>query len=306
MPEPLSVKLQMDEDAPADYLNVVFPIDINSKTDSENFPEIKYIKAYDNEKNRLIFDGILDEQICKCSSSACVLELHARSYAALLLDNEAKPGSYSIPSLKSIFEHHAKQYGFKGYKGSDESFSSVFQVSKGMSEWEVIDTFCREYLNKKLRVSPARFIDASDKYSEQELYFSNKDLEQNNYSYISSNIKRYKLISQVNMRCSKDGTYSTKADNINCSSREVERKRYIDCVNSDSPAFVAQKIIEESNKDSFELKLICPGDIFLELFDSATVDDSIVGYIPGLYVASIGYSLDGDLEKCDISLRKKV
>src|SRR5699024_3417624 len=84
---------------------------------------------------RVLFAGIVDEQVLSEDGDGITVELSARSRAALLLDNEAQPQIYYMPSLKLLFERHAAPCGFTGYLGRDEVFGGAFTVEKGMSEW---------------------------------------------------------------------------------------------------------------------------------------------------------------------------
>ena len=56
----------------------------------------------------LVFRGIVDQQDTKISPQGNRLRLVARSLAALLLDNEALPQTYINPSLRGLFERHAR------------------------------------------------------------------------------------------------------------------------------------------------------------------------------------------------------
>lgn len=80
-----------------------------------------------------------------------MLEIAARSMAALLLDNEAIPQTYAYPSLPLLFERHGKPYGFTEWEGEPSGFSVPFTITKGMSEWEVLSLFCSRYLKVPLQ-----------------------------------------------------------------------------------------------------------------------------------------------------------
>lgn len=301
---PVSAKLSIEEETPADSLDITFAIDLTN-IEEKTFPEIKYIKVFDDKNKILVFNGILDEQIVKISQNGAYLELHARSMAALLLDNEANPCVYSLPSLKDIFKNHIEQYGFAGFNGNEESFSKPFEVNKGTSQWEALSRFCKEYLNAFPRVEPSTFINITKNYNEKEICFSNELNDSINYLYISENTKRFKVISEVNLRCSKDGVYSTTIVNEKSKNRDIKRKRYIDPISSSDPVYVADNIINKSNLDSYEIKIICPGFINLSLYDCAQIKDKILGYIDKLYVSAINYSINSSLEKCEITLKKR-
>ena len=108
---PYSVKLNRSKDAPCDDISVTFPIEslIN---------EIKFINVYNQDK--LVFKGIVDQQTIEYTESGIFLNIIARSLAAYLVDNEAKPQTYYCPSLKTIFEKHIKPFGFKGFIGNEK------------------------------------------------------------------------------------------------------------------------------------------------------------------------------------------
>lgn len=50
-----------------------------------------------------MFRGIVDEQIETISESGIILEINARSLAALLLDNEAMPQSCCLPDMQLLW-----------------------------------------------------------------------------------------------------------------------------------------------------------------------------------------------------------
>ena len=79
---PISVQINVHEDAPADDMTVIFPL-------IEQVPKIATIRVWNGEKP--IFSGIIDEQIMGVTKNGAMLKLIARSRAALLLDNEAMP-----------------------------------------------------------------------------------------------------------------------------------------------------------------------------------------------------------------------
>ena len=80
---------------------------------------------------RVLFAGIVDEQVLSESGDGITVELSARSRAALLLDNEARPQIYYMPSLKLMFERHAAPYGFTGYLGRDRGVWRGIHGGKG-------------------------------------------------------------------------------------------------------------------------------------------------------------------------------
>ena len=163
LPAPNRLRLRRDEDAPADSLEVKLPAGNGVGT-------LCGLQCLDGQGN-LLFEGIVDEQSISEAAQGCWVELSARSRAALLLDNEAQPQAYRMPSLKLLFERHAAPYGFTGYLGNDEVFGGVYTVEKGVSEWQALEGFCKTFLGVS-PVARGRVLDASGAKQEGILDFA--------------------------------------------------------------------------------------------------------------------------------------
>ncbi len=79
------------------------------------------------EEGEVVFFGPVDELQRRFSSEGCMLEIVARSMAALLLENEAIPQTYAYPSLPLLFERHGKPYGFTEWEGNPADFLFLLQ-----------------------------------------------------------------------------------------------------------------------------------------------------------------------------------
>lgn len=303
---PVFVRINKDEKAPADSIYAEFPLD-TSTHGAQKLSSIKEVRVYADKDSRLVFDGIVDEQLVKVSDKGCILELSGRSVATFLLDNEAMPQTYCMPSLRTIFERHVKPYGFLGYKGSDSSFSGEFVVKKGMSEWEVLCTFCEQFLGVVPRITAGKIIDVTQQETTYPITFSNHD-EGIKYTAISEENNPYKLISQVNVRTSKDGSYKTKFTNDLALRLGVTREIYIDSMEDITPAITAKRIIDEGNANYYQIALSCPNSMSAinTISKAAIIDDAHIGYITGMKLKSISYILGNNTEKCDIVLNKGV
>ena len=305
---PVSVSLSMDEDAPADSLKANFAVtndpDIYKLIAND---QLSKIKIYDDQKSRLIFNGLIDEQSSSISGNGLFINLVARSTASLLLDNEAKPQIYNSISTDILFNRHIKPYGFSAYQPSNNRrFNCLFEVNKGLSEWQVIENFCNDFLFKIPRVTPSNIINFMDDYNDSGVIFSNKDTDAIHYSSIEQSFKRFKLISEVFVRNKKDGGYDTKISDSISLNKNIHRRRYINAVGDlKSPSFRGQQLIKDANLSYFELKIKHPGPIVLQLLDKATVDDEILGLMPDLIASSINYSLGASSESCTITFRKE-
>lgn len=300
---PLYVRIDMDEDAPAHGLNVTFPIssDIN-----QNVEELNYIKVYSDDMEKLIFDGIVDEQETELSSSGAILKISSRSIVAILLDNEALPQTYYLPSIDTIFKRHVKPYGFNGYIGNNKQFSTSFKVKKGMSEWSVLESFCNDFLEVTPFFTNDRKLDITGGTSGENIIFSNKG-DGFKYTSISKNVKRCDLISEVFVRCQKDGSYSNRIYSQKNIDSGIIKKCYLNSLDDiKTPVFRGEQIINKSLRDSFEINLVCIGGIFTEIGASASILDDSIGDINNLVVSNIRYRLSLSGEFCEVKLKYKI
>lgn len=91
---PKSVTLIREKNVPADSLDVLFLSGING---------IEYAEIAVFDGSKCVFRGIVDEQVETISESGIILEINARSLAALLLDNEAMPQSCCLPDMQLFY-----------------------------------------------------------------------------------------------------------------------------------------------------------------------------------------------------------
>lgn len=293
---PLKVEINKSQDAPADDLEVTF-------LNNFEIPEIKSIKAY-NEGD-LIFDGIVDVQEYLKNNKGKFLNIISRSKAAILLDNEAYPQVYYTPSLFTIFNRHVKPYGFSKFIGDDKSFSTKFIVNKGMSEWEVLENFCVDYLKINPQVTVDGVIDVSGKNKNKQLLFSNSKVNAIKYSSITISNKRYKIYSEVFAKEVGKGEYNLHIENDAAINRDIKRKRYINLTNNEKATLsYAKNVVKTSNESSLEINLNCPCKVFAKIGDLVNLDDELFNQEENLFVYKIKYILDSSSERTILTLRK--
>lgn len=92
---------------------------------------------------RLLFYGPVDKQTFSCSEAGRLLTLEARDCTALLLDNEAQPRLYETVSMNDIYYNHVRRYGIERAISQNPRLQRQFTVTKGMSDFEVVEKFCR-------------------------------------------------------------------------------------------------------------------------------------------------------------------
>lgn len=133
--DPEEAALSYDRDAPADQLKAVFPAD-------RIWPELLEVLIYRDGKG--VFRGIVDEQNTRLAASGLSVELVCRSREALLLDNEAEPGTIKRPSWEALGRRLLEPLGLRAAGGGQPAAGELF-IPKGTSCWTVLAGFCRDY-----------------------------------------------------------------------------------------------------------------------------------------------------------------
>jgi hypothetical protein len=283
LPAPVSVKLNRTEGAPADGFTGIFPLKMTNGT-------ITGLHIYDANHD-LCFDGIVDEQKESCGGSN-MLTLVARSRAALLLDNEAIPQTYCMPSLTTIFTRHVKPYGFSSFIGNPKVCAGELAVTKGMSEWQAVEAFCTKFLKVTPRMVDSA-LDASGVRPQGSLLFSQSGVK---YSSITVQNKYCCLYSEL---LAQSGvTYSLAAQDSKAIALGVKRRRCL-AAGTDADA-----LIQTARSKAFSVTVSCPGEVPTKLLMDASVDDKALGTIDGLYISEIDYVLDSSGEITRFTLRR--
>lgn len=135
--EPMEAQLLYDSDAPASQLRAVFPAE-------KLWEDLAVVRVF--HQGQVAFGGIVDEQNTALSGEGFTVELIARSWEALLLDNEARPAVLRSPSLGLLWERYFQPLGLTSVVGDQSPKAGELAVEKGTSCWELLETFCRDYL----------------------------------------------------------------------------------------------------------------------------------------------------------------
>ena len=293
---PLEVTLNQAEDIPADDLELKFLC-------CGKIRELKELYVIKNNKN--IFSGIVDAQKVSIDSSGIFLNLISRSKVALLLDNEAIPQTYYVPSLLNIFNRHIKPYGFDFIIGDMRTFSNEFIVSKGMSEWEVLESFCADYLRVYPKINYDGTINATGKFMGNNILFSNVKSGVH-YSGIYENLNRYEIYSEVDVKATSVDSYSTIVKNDDVINKGISRRRLLNASNNvKTPALCGELLISKSIKNSYSICLNCPGNLDIHIGDKASLYDPILLNIDNLVVSEIKYTLNKKGENTKVILKKE-
>ncbi len=290
---PIYIVINQDENIPADDLSVTFPF-------IKNAPEFCTVEVKDG--NTVIFKGIVDEQQNISTEKNCYTKIIARSMAAMLLDNESKPVSYTNPSTSVIFNRHLAPNLIGEYRGEEFVLNGDLNISKGMSDWQAFSSFCLKAFNRIPRIDADGTADFNGVSSSESIKFSN--INGINYSSVKENTKRCKLISEVCVKTSPTDIYGTIIGSKSVKNRRVERRRYIDASASYSLT-VADLMLSNAINDSYEVTLVTPIKLLNILGADVSIEDSNIGTISGLKVSSIYYRQTPDGENTTIILKKE-
>ena len=291
---PLSMTIRMDENVPADDFSGVFAY--------SGVGELAGVCIYDDEKK--VFAGIVDEQESILSPDGRVLRVCARSLAAHLLDNEAMPQSYDHPSASLIYERHIKPYGIAWQDSDDATFFGELAVTKGMSQWTVLKSFCSACYSSSPRVTADGKLRMKGAGSEQTVIFSD-GAGGIAYTELRECRKRCEEISRVNIKVSDDAGYRYLLDNSGAISRGIRRERYLNAVLEKTPMTCADAMLANAAAASYEVRLVCPDRLLYSVGCGARVINRTTGVLDDLYISAVSYRMDADGEKTTLLLRRR-
>ncbi len=288
---PVSVRINRGEDAPADDFTGLFPWG----GADEPISRIRVMR-----EGQLCFFGFVDEQAREFTEDGAVLKIVARSRAALLLDNEAMPQAYCAPHFSTVFRRHAAPYGFSRYEIPPGGKTGEFSVSKGMSEWQVLESFCRRYLSAAPRITRGDVFLAGVRPADGPVVFGGLS---GGIPWTSLSIRRkdWERISDVFVQ-SKRGDYTTRVPDDETARMGIVRKRYLSASGGVSDA---GRVLAAARRRSFELELECPAWADAEPGTPAVVRGAPGGEISGLSVYQVSCSLTGDGERTAVVLRRE-
>lgn len=293
LPAPVSVVYNSEYSVPADDISLSLPYvgEIADKAD--------FIFAY--EGDRLVFKGIVDEVITLCNSGGLKTKINARSMAGILLDNEAQPNIYNSATADFIFKNNLKPFGFTEFEADNSPYYGNININKGMSEWQVLENFCRNRFSALPRIEGNGKVIFDGRLSSDKIFFS----EHGEYSFTSliKQIKKYRSVSEVRVRLTESGGYRSVLKNEHYNS-QVVRRRFVDALSGRRSLSTADKILDESVNSSFEITLECPYRLIDAAGKKAEVQSRASGTTADLYIHSLRYTLDKNGEKTTVVLRK--
>ena len=232
--EPVSMNLVSSSDAPADSLRITFAL-------SGDIPVVYSVRVQNGGDT--VFFGYADEQTETVCGSGVLLTVKARSLAAVLLDNEACPQVYCLPTMEMLFQRHFRPLGFEGYTGGDRVCRGDLVISKGMSEWQVLSRFCRSCGLEEPWVTHDGII-VTDGRQADTIFLDGASPRLR----LSRTVRRNALISDIYIRTSKADGYAYHMENDHARENKGLRIRYLNAADDfrRSPAY-AKKMMDAGN-----------------------------------------------------------
>lgn len=292
----LTIDLDCDERVPADSLTVCCPYDGALRRYADG------IKAFDGDKP--VFCGQLDNIATEKTAAGLLLRLNARSPAAGLLDNEAEPVTYRDPDAALMERRHLRPFGIVPVTTDTTPYFDTLRIDKGMSHWQVLRGFCRSRYGCEPRVTGDGRAFLNGERPEGTAVFSDQGGGIVYYALKESQ-KRYRLLSEIRLKFQQSNAYGSVLRNENPAAGGITRVRYVNAAADKITLATAQQMIENSNRDSYVLRLRCLGCQLQALGRRAVVEDSVLGRIDGLVAEQVRYTADSRGERSEIVLIKE-
>lgn len=297
LPEYADFEISREENVPADYLEVRFPY-------FENNGRLSRICLYDNDG--LLFKGICDEIVNIKSASGVFVRIYCRNMFALLIDNEAAPGTFTSITAQIIFDRYLKPLGFKDFAADGRALSGDFTVAKGTSVYSVLSEFCRIKYNATPRLSEDNVILFNPGDSGEKVVFSDKENKNRlNYSKIEFSICPCKLISKINVKTSETDFYTSALHNSFAENMGIVRERYLDSCSESTPMTCGYTMFKNTNKQYEEYSVHLNGLFLFSVGTSCEIYDFDLGDAKELYVSKVRCRSDKRGNASEITLKRK-
>lgn len=265
----VSVVLDRDESAAADALTVVFACDLCDRD---------FASVVVEHEETIIFSGIVDEQTETQTAAALLLEITARSRAALLLDNEAQPQVYHKPSMDELFRRHIEPLGFADYIGENKILNGEMSITKGMSVWQALAVFQAYCGGTEPLIRADGALDVSDSREVQTVILSSNIIIKKSHTK-----KRCAIISKVYMRGRNGAGYEIETENPLAQRLNICRVRYLNAANTVSTSLDSgTRLIGQGNNAYEYTELTCAGCVLCPVGTKIIIDGQGSGTLTAL------------------------
>jgi hypothetical protein len=237
----------------------------------------------------LLFEGAPDIKKDILSAQGALTFLEARSAAAALLDNQARPGQMLNPTAATVFKHYVAPYGFSLLAPKKSPALPLYTVYAGMSEWDAFVGFVRRAHRVTPYVSGRAVVIQRQPAGAAPFVVSNRGGAA--FSSLTREQIPYNIVSSVYLR-GPDGVYSSAMRNAAAESRGIRRKRFVTPPNEymNDLRFDASARIRRSMFLAEKITAELPGIYDVELGADAAVEDAALR-AGGLLVSKKEYLL---------------
>jgi hypothetical protein len=221
---------------------------------------------------KLLFEGTPDVKKDIISAKGAFTELEARSSAAALLDNQARPGQMLNPTASTVFKHYIAPYGFSLLAPQKAGTLPLYTIHAGISEWDAFVGFVR----RVHRVTPyvtGKTVIIQRPYAGAAPFRISNTGGGVKYSALTREQIPYNIISSVYLR-GENGVYTSAMHNAAAESRGIRRKRFVTPPNEfmNDLRFDAAARIRRSMFLSEKITAELPGIHAVELGADASVE----------------------------------
>lgn len=289
---PLSLTMQMSLKIPADDVTIIIPY--------KKYKTGATITVTKNDS--LIFRGIIDEEQIIFNKTGKFIKYVARSMAGLLLDNQAYPMEIGCSTQTFLGNTYLEPFSIDYEKGED-IYNGVINIEKGMTVYDVLYTYCKNKFGVIPRMDSKGMFYFKGGQTEKTVLFSNKDGV--NYSSLTEYKKPCEQISSVFVML--DGqSYNYPINNPETEDTGIVRHRYLDgSINSNTPALMAEEMINRSNCNYLSVKVTCPYCLSGVLGATAKVDaEDMEEY--SFIITELKYVLNSKGEETTLMLERKM
>lgn len=260
--------------------------------------EIVEVKAFADDK--MIFSGYCDMQRATCNSNGISVFVYARSSACLLVDNEALPCEYYMPTSRQLWIQNGREFGFE-YGLPNLTGEGTYRVLKGTSRFGAINDFVCEIHGRGIYVSPDGIIKA------YEMSRDLKSLPENDIISASFTYKRSSVLSAIDYKIDSGEKYKYHLESVIAKENNITRKKLINL--SSLPSWQrkarAKRQIQTSLKSYTAVEISLSGIHAYSLYDRIFADLPLLDACGEYFVDEIVYRAGANGFSTSLILRQK-
>ncbi len=265
---PLKITIHANQKEYCDIMTVVYRYD-------EEFSFYREVKFVFDDKT--VFRGMVDKQTLTHKDGKIYLELHCRSLAGYLTDNEVQPQNVNNITDSVIYHSYMENFGLSVHRIANKPYNGIMNIGKNMSIYDLAEKYCQSVFHTAFRVNSdgTAFFDGN--INDITYSFTNglTDLSENIYSYsaICLEYDRKSVVSQVNVKSSvAENDYTLAVKNPYAQKQKISSVKYLDATPSGGKCiFDAEKLIQNSNQQAVMITVSCSCFVFNALHGKAVV-----------------------------------